>query len=74
MAYEHRENTATVFLNDKKTKDNQPDFKGKGKVGDDLMEFAVWKKKSSNGNDYMYMSWKKPSDKFKSSGDSKPGF
>ena len=24
MAYEHRENTATVFLNDKKTKDNLP--------------------------------------------------
>tara|TARA_R110000824_G_scaffold26154_3_gene90289 strand:- start:1995 stop:2219 length:225 start_codon:yes stop_codon:yes gene_type:complete len=74
MAFEHNENTATVFNNDKKSSEKHPDYTGKGKVGDELMEFAVWKKKSANGNDYMYMSWKKPSDKFNKSGDSKPGF
>ena len=51
MAFEHNENTATVFNNDKKSNDKQPDYTGKGKVGDELMEFAVWKKKSANGID-----------------------
>ena len=36
MAFEHKENTATVFANDKKSADNQPDYTGKGKVGDEL--------------------------------------
>ena len=31
MAFEHKENTATVFNNEKKTADNQPDFTGRGK-------------------------------------------
>ena len=63
MAFEHNENTATVFNNDKKANEKHPDYTGKGKVGDEIMEFAVWN-----------MSWKKPSDKFNKSGDSKPGF
>ena len=31
MAFEHKENTATVFSNDKKSAENQPDFTGKVK-------------------------------------------
>ena len=51
MAFEHKENTATVFANDKKSADNQPDYTGKGKVGDELMEFAMWKRTAkSSGN------------------------
>ena len=46
MAFEHKPNTATVFFNGKKSGDNQPDFTGKGKVGDSLMEFAMWRKKT----------------------------
>ena len=38
MAFEHKENTATVFSNDKKSAENQPDFTGKGKVGEKLMD------------------------------------
>ena len=43
MAFEHKENTATVFNNEKKTADNQPDFTGRGKVGEELMDFAMSK-------------------------------
>ena len=74
MAFEHKENTATVFENDKKSSDNQPDFTGKGKVGDTLMEFAMWKRKSKAGNEYYYMSFKEPSEKFGSKGKTKPAF
>ena len=75
MAFEHKENTATVFANDKKSADNQPDYTGKGKVGDELMEFAMWKRTAkSSGNEYYYMSFKKSSEKFGNKGQSKPAF
>jgi len=74
MAFEHKENTATVFTNDKKSAENQPDFTGRGKVGDKLMDFAMWKRQSKAGNDYFYMSFKEPSEKFGDKGKSKPAF
>jgi|TARA_R100001129_G_scaffold182595_1_gene163459 uncharacterized protein (DUF736 family) len=75
MAFEHKENTATVFSNDKKSAENQPDFTGKGKVGDKLMDFAMWKRTAKNtGNEYFYMSFKEPSEKFGDKGKSKPAF
>ena len=40
MAFEHKENTATVFANDKKSADNQPDYTGKGKVGDTPVSYT----------------------------------
>ncbi len=74
MAFEHKENTATVFENDKKSSDNQPDFTGKGKVGNTLMDFAMWKRQSKSGNTYYYMSFKEPSEKFGNKGKTKPAF
>jgi uncharacterized protein (DUF736 family) len=75
MAFEHKENTATVFENDSKSAENQPDFTGKGKVGDELMEFAMWKRTAkSSGKEYYYMSFKKPSDKYGNKGSSRPAF
>ena len=64
MAFEHKPNTATVFFNGKKSGDNQPDFTGKGKVGNSMMEFAMWRKKTQKGDEYFYMSFKEPSEKF----------
>tara|TARA_A100000172_G_scaffold28121_2_gene16554 strand:+ start:3002 stop:3226 length:225 start_codon:yes stop_codon:yes gene_type:complete len=74
MAFEHKENTATVFSNDKKSAENQPDFTGKGKVGEKLMDFAMWRRKSKAGNEYYYMSFKEPSEKFGNNDNSKPAF
>tara|TARA_R100001377_G_C3167989_1_gene101982 strand:- start:547 stop:771 length:225 start_codon:yes stop_codon:yes gene_type:complete len=74
MAFEHKENTATVFNNDKKTAENQPDFTGRGKVGEELMDFAMWKRESKAGNQYYYMSFKKPDEKFQSGEQTKPAF
>ena len=72
MAYEHKENTATVFTNEKKSAENQPDFTGRGKVGDSLMEFAMWKREGKNGA-YYYLSFKPPQDKFNNKkGDNDP--
>ena len=44
MAYEHKENSGSVFPNVKKTSDNQPDFKGQVNVGGKLFDIAIWNK------------------------------
>lgn len=75
MAFEHKENTATVFENDNKSAENQPDFTGRGKVGEELMEFAMWKRTAkTSGKEYFYMSFKQPSDKFGNKRPSQPAF
>jgi hypothetical protein len=43
MAFEHKENTATVFNNDKKSADNQPDYTGKGKVQEATGEISEYR-------------------------------
>jgi uncharacterized protein (DUF736 family) len=48
MSYEHKANTGTLFPN-KKTADNQPDYKGKIKVGDQEFELAGWVKTTDKG-------------------------
>lgn len=44
MAYEHKENSGSVFPNVKKTSDNQPDFKGQVNVAGKLFDIAIWNK------------------------------
>lgn len=44
MAYEHKENSGSVFPNQKKTSDNQPDFKGQVNVAGKLYDIAIWNK------------------------------
>lgn len=52
MPYEHKENTGTLFQNDRKTTDNQPDFKGQINVGGKLLDIAGWMKEGGRGNFY----------------------
>ena len=50
MAYEHEEGTASMFQNDyKEDGDKKPDYTGKGKVGGDLKNFALWKRQTKKG-------------------------
>ncbi len=49
MSYEHKPNTGTLFPNTKKTADNQPDYKGKIKVGEQEYDIAGWLKDGANG-------------------------
>tara|TARA_X000001382_G_scaffold33303_2_gene21904 strand:- start:1550 stop:1750 length:201 start_codon:yes stop_codon:yes gene_type:complete len=53
MAYEHKNNTFTLFYNEGKEKEIQPDFTGQGKIGDKDVEVAGWKKTSQNGKEYI---------------------
>lgn len=53
MAYEMKDNSFTLFANDKKGNDKAPDFKGKGLVSGVEVRVAVWQRKSASGIEYM---------------------
>ena len=52
MAYEIKDNTFSLFENDKKGNEKAPDYKGKGKVSGVEVKIAVWKRTSQNGVEY----------------------
>jgi uncharacterized protein (DUF736 family) len=57
---ETRINTGAIFKNDKKTADNQPDYRGKVNVEGKDMEIALWLKTSDKGLKYFSASLKEP--------------
>jgi uncharacterized protein (DUF736 family) len=53
MPYEIKDDTFTIFDNDNKTKDTQPDYTGQGKVGGREVKVAGWKKVGQSGKEYV---------------------
>ena len=50
MAFDHRPGQFTMFVNDNRTGDNHPHFKGRGKLPDGTpMEIAAWAKEGQRG-------------------------
>lgn len=56
---ETKNNSGAIFKNNK-TKDTQPDYKGKVKVNDKEMEISLWFKESQNGTKYFSASFQEP--------------
>ncbi len=50
MAYEHKPNTGTLFINSK-TNENQPDLKGEINIDGKVIRIAAWKKTTKSGLD-----------------------
>ena len=50
--FEHKENTGSVFTNDKKGNDKAPDLKGQVNVGGKLYNVAMWVKDGNKGKFY----------------------
>jgi uncharacterized protein (DUF736 family) len=57
---ETKNNTGAIFKNDKKTKETQPDYRGKVNVNGKEMEIALWMKESSKGTKYFSCSFSEP--------------
>jgi uncharacterized protein (DUF736 family) len=57
---DNKPNTGAIFKNDKKTSQNQPDYRGKVNVNGKEMEIALWVKTSSAGNTYFSASFSEP--------------
>jgi hypothetical protein len=49
MAFEHRENSGSLFRNDKREKDTQPHARGDALIGGVLYEISAWTKDGAKG-------------------------
>jgi len=58
MTYELKDNTGSVFANDRKTEDARPDRTGTAKI--DGVDYWVngWLRKTKNGKPYLSLSFK----------------
>jgi hypothetical protein len=50
---EQKDNTITIFKNDKKTAENQPDYKGKMMVDGKMKDVSLWVREAASGIKYM---------------------
>jgi uncharacterized protein (DUF736 family) len=53
MAYEQKDNTFSIFTNDNKSKESQPDYTGQGKFQGEDIKVAGWKKVAKTGKEYI---------------------
>jgi hypothetical protein len=58
MSYEQRDNSGSLFKNQKKDKDTHPDYTGNGMIDGKGFWFSAWIKKDRNGNTFMSLSFK----------------
>jgi uncharacterized protein (DUF736 family) len=57
---EQKINTGAIFKNDKKTADNQPDYRGKINVEGKELEISLWVRTAQSGVKYMSAAIKEP--------------
>ena len=56
MAYEQKNNSGSLFRNDKKETEKQPDYNGTVKVEGKDYKLAAWVKESKSGQKYFSLS------------------
>lgn len=59
MAYEHKENSGSLFKNESKKSDNHPDYTGKVNIAGQTLEVSGWVKES-NGKKWLSLSFREP--------------
>lgn len=57
---EQKINTGAIFKNDKKTAENQPDYRGKINVEGKELEISLWVKTAKSGIKFMSAAIKEP--------------
>lgn len=57
---ETKQNTGAIFKNNNKTKDTQPDYRGKVNVEGKEFEISLWLKESKQGVKYFSASFQEP--------------
>jgi hypothetical protein len=62
MAFEVRDNSGSLFRNERKDKDSHPDYTGNGMIDGKGYWFSAWIKKDRNGKSFMSLSFKPKED------------
>ena len=62
MAFEPKDNSLALFMNDKKSKDTEPMLTGKGLVNGTEYRVAAWKNVSKAGKPYLSIKLSLPQD------------
>jgi hypothetical protein len=62
MAYEQRDNSGSLFKNDRKTSESHPNAKGSAMIDGVEYWVSAWTKKDKNGNAWQSLSFE-PKDK-----------
>lgn len=57
MAYDNN-NSGALFINDKKQKDTDPDFKGDATINNQQVWLSAWKNESKSGKKYIAVKFK----------------
>ena len=63
MAYETKNNTGTVFANDRKETPSHPDYTGQALIDGADYWLSAWKKQSQSGKSYLSFSFKPKADR-----------
>lgn len=58
MTYEQKDNTGSVFKNERKEKDTHPDRTGSATIGGVAYWVNGWVKQDKNGNQYLSLAFK----------------
>lgn len=58
MAYEMKNNSGSLFKNDKKETETHPDYKGSAKVNGEEYWMSAWINKSEKGTTYISFKFK----------------
>ena len=58
MAYEQKDNTGSVFANDRKSEDTHPDRTGTAKIGGVEYWVSGWLHKTKKGQPYLSLTFK----------------
>jgi|TARA_R100001530_G_scaffold53751_2_gene39690 uncharacterized protein (DUF736 family) len=53
MAFQLKEDYGSLWKNDRKEKDTQPDYTGKINIGGSVMRLGAWKNTTNDGKTYL---------------------
>jgi hypothetical protein len=56
MAFEHKDNSGSLFENDRKRKDSDPDMKGDGMFAGVDVWLSGWRNKTKSGQEYIKLT------------------
>ena len=62
MSFEHKENSGSLFKNDRRETENHPNYKGDGLINGKEVWISAWVKETTTGSKFMSISFQNKND------------